>query len=836
VVKNDAHFASIGELDRVAGEVLGFGFFGFFQFVLVFLFGFFLDKPSSLYMLVHILTQQPPPLTREVRGMLQPKSSWRPFWMWPATFAAVVFVLWVLVAIPALGQNRNAGEIRGTVVDATGAAVPGVSVVVTNVATGIATTTATLDAGVYDLPRVDTGRYTVTFTKEGFKRVVRNDVEVHVEAITVDATLEVGSVATQVTVTAKNELLQTENSERTVVLSPTQITELPNVGHNWWSYTLLIPGANPGKGSPGSFSNGNNVGINGSQSNMSSWLIDGGTFTYPGSYNGATQMPLEAIGEINITASDAGAEYGNGMSIMQVITKGGTNSFHGAAFEFVQNDVFNARNFFAPKTSPERWNEFGGTIGGPIRKDKAFFFFGYQRNPIVAHSPTFYTFPTDAMRAGDFSAAGFPTIYDPSTTVLVNGQYVRQPFPGNSIPQSSFDSVAAATLQYYPKPNLPGLFNNYYADLPSPDTSTWYNFRVDGNISDKHRIMVSGLINKEFIFQNTPNCPVNCLDIWGGPNLTGQITETYSISSTLVNEFRLADNHGRVHNWGPDYKAGFPQKLGLKNAVVDAFPNINIGGVVSPSGLGTAPSNALYQNNFVAADTLNWIKGKHAIKLGGEFDKWNVNQAPFLFVQSGTFTFSGIFTRNPSDPSSVGLGYADFLLGLPQTWSVQTGPLTGGRVHNVQLFAQDSYKVRPNLTLNYGIRYLYQAGWTEEHNHIAQFDPTILNPVTNTLGAVWFGGANGRTAVQKSHPAVFLPRVGLSWSPKTSWTVRGAYGIYPMPGVIKITLGQARVKPAGSSKDLRRPRISLIRSFSYHKGHQRQFIRQPIQSQPLQPC
>ena len=247
-------------------------------------------------------------------------------------------------------------------------------------------------------------------------------------------------------------------------------------------------------------------------------------------------------------------------------------------------------------------------------------------------------------------------------------------------------------------------------------------------------------------------------------NLTGQLTDTYTISSTLVNEFRLADNHGRVHNWGPDFNAGFPQKIGLKNAVVDAFPNINIGGVVSPSGLGTAPSNALYQNSLVASDTLSWIKGKHAIKLGGEFDKWNVNQAPFLFVQLGTFAFSGIFTRNRTDPSSVGLGYADFLLGLPQTWSVQTGPMTGGRVYNLQLFAQDSYKVRPNLTLNYGIRYQYQSGWTEKHNQIAQFDPTITNPATNTLGAVWFGGANGRTQVQKTHPAVFVPRVGL-WSP-----------------------------------------------------------------------
>jgi hypothetical protein len=221
----------------------------------------------------------------------------------------------------------------------------------------------------------------------------------------------------------------------------------------------------------------------------------------------------------------------------------------------------------------------------------------------------------------------------------------------------------------------------------------------------------------------------------------------------------------------------------LNNAVVDAFPNISVSGVVSPSGLGTAPANGLWQNNGALTDTVDWIKGKHAIKMGGEFDRWQVNQDPFDFVDSGNFSFSGEFTDgpNPTNPTSAGLGYADLLLGLPNTWNVLSGPETGGRTWNTQLFIQDSYKVRPNLTLNYGVRYLSQQGWTEEHNHIAQFDPTLTNAATGTLGAVWFGGADGRTMVQASKHAVFVPRLGFAWSPRSTWTVRGAYGIYTFP-------------------------------------------------------
>lgn len=699
----------------------------------------------------------------------------------------VMLGLLLLSALPALGQNRNAGEIRGTVLDTSGAVVPDVTVEATNEATGVVTTATTGGSGVYDIPWVVSGVYTVTFTKTGFDRFIRKGVDLHVETITVDATLKVGSVATQLTVTSTGtNLLQTESSEKNLILAPAQIEELPNVGHDYSAYMLLVPGANPGQTSSGDYSNGANIGINGSQANDSSWLLDGGTFTSPGSYNGTTAVPLETISEVNINASNMGAEYGNGLFTFNVITKSGTNQFHGSAFEFVQNNVFNSRNYFSPSVPPTRWNEYGFTVGGPIKKDKVFFFFAYQRNPTVGYNPSFYTFPTQAMREGNFSGnPSFGTIYDPSTTTIVDGQATRSTCGsmvcGNVL--STLDAVSSKIQAYYPMPQTNALFNNFFVNNKNPSTTDWINFKVDVNVSAKQRLMFSGMVTSSFQVQTSPENPINTLDIWGPWAPTLQLTHTYNMTPTLINEFRIAFNRGAVYNWGPDFMKGYPAKLGLNNAVSDAFPNISIGGAVSPSSLGTAPSNGLWQNNFTLTDTVDWIKGKHAIKMGGEFDKWQVNQDPFDFVDAGNFTFNGIFTRDPNtnDTNQTGLGYADFLLGLPQQWGVQSGPETGARVWNAQLFIQDSYKVKPNLTINVGLRYLNQQGWTEEHDHVAQFDPTLTNVATNTLGAVWFGGADGRRQLQASHHDVFAPRVGFAWSPKSTWTVRGAYGLYSFP-------------------------------------------------------
>jgi hypothetical protein len=685
--------------------------------------------------------------------------------------AALLLAMWPALTV---AQNRNAGEIRGTVLDATGAAVPDVTVTLTNTLTGVSREVKTGPTGVYDAISIDAGTYSIAFSKEGFKKYVRSGVDLHVETITVDAVLELGSLSQEVTVAGAAPLVQTETSERRSTLTTQAITELPNVGRGWYSFTGLLPGVNGGRGNDAS---GEGIGVNGTTSYQANWLIDGGVGTYPVSQNpDELQVPLDAISEISFSTSNFSAEYGTGVAVFNVITKSGTNQFHGSLFEFIQNDAFMARNFFQPKVPPLRWNQYGGTIGGPIKRDKAFFFFSYQRKPTTTYTTGFYTYPTAAMRSGDLSAPGLPVVNDPaSLTQQPDGTWTRTPFPGNQIPTTRFDPVSKNIMGYLPNPTSPGIYNNLYFSGRHPVTFSYYNAKVDYNISSGNRLTGSVMYVPWTEFSPHPNCPMDCTDRTQSET-QGQVTDVWTISPSLVNEFRSSV----IRTFGlwkaPNMGQGYPAKLGLKNAQADAFPGITIGGAV-PSSISGGLRAMIAFNSYVQSNTLTYIKGKHILKFGGEFDKWQQNMA-WDDRRSGNFSFSGIFTRNPSDPKGTGLGFADFVFGLPSSWSVYNPAETGGRSWNTQLFVQDDYKIRPNLTLNLGVRYQVQAGWSEQHDRLALFDPTIINPQTGTPGALWFGGQNGRRAAQKTIKDFFAPRIGFAWVPRNRWSVRGGYGIF----------------------------------------------------------
>jgi hypothetical protein len=463
--------------------------------------------------------------------------------------AKVVCNLFLLMALllasplpQVFGQNRNAGEIRGTVTDPSGAVVPEVMVTLTNTATGVALRAMTGSTGVYAAQSLVPGEYLITFSKEGFKKYVRSGVVLHVEVITVDAVMELGSLTQEVTVRGAASLVQTEESERKELVTSQMVTELPNVNRQWSYMVGLLPGGNPGTQGQeigGPTTGGGAVGLNGSASYESNWLVDGGVGMSPASQNtDLLVVPLEAISEINMTTSNFSAQYGNGLSVFNVITKSGTNQWHGSLFEFVQNDKLNARNFFVPTITPFRWNEFGGSVGGPIKRDKAFFFFSYQRNPTDTVTPTFYTFPTAAMRNGDFSDPELPTVYDPATLTLVNGNYVESPIPGNVVLPSRIDPVAKNIQSYFPPPNLPGVYNNYLYTGLSPVTTTYYNGRIDYNISPGDRLTGTFMYVRQNGVQGTtaPACQIQCTDV-ATQEAQAQITDVWTISPTLINEF-----------------------------------------------------------------------------------------------------------------------------------------------------------------------------------------------------------------------------------------------------------------------------------------------------------
>jgi hypothetical protein len=707
-------------------------------------------------------------------------------------------LLLALLVVPASihvsAQNRNAGEIRGTVTDPSGARVPEVTVTITNTLTGVTTRIQSGNTGVYDAPSLEPGEYSLAFTKQGFKKYTRTGIVLHVEAITVDAVLEVGSLSQEVTVKGAVPQVETETSERRTTLTAVTIVDLPNVGRNWYDVTGQLPGVSPG-GSAGTVSSGTaqdasgqGVGVNGGAGWQENWLVDGGVGTFPVSQNpDLLQMPLEAISEINFSLSNFNAEYGNGDAVFNVITKSGTNRFHGSLFEFVQNDKLEARNFFSPSVPALRWNEYGGTIGGPIRHDKTFFFFSYQRNPTNVPSPSFYTYATPAMRQGNFSVdPGLPAVFDPASLTFVNGQATKTPFLNNIMPQSRIDKVATAVQNYFPLPNIPGagIYNNYYFNTENPTTTTYYNGKVDYNLSKGNRVTGSVMVVPQDSYSNSPVCPMNCT----GDHIQetqGQFTDVWTFGPTVLNEFRF----GMVREGGKwtsgDIGDGYPQKIGLQGAAANAFPNISIDGTV-PMSIGAGLFAVLGFATYTPSDTLTWVKGKHILKFGGEYNRWQDNQA-WANIDAGDYDFSGIFTTdpNPLDLSPTGLGYADFLLGLPDSWGVSMSPETGLRAWNAQAFAQDDYKITPHLTLNVGVRYQIQSGWSEIHNRFANFDPNLTNPATGGLGAICyagesFGGHDCPTAQEETVPDVFAPRIGFAWSPKNAWSVRGGYGIFDL--------------------------------------------------------
>jgi len=719
---------------------------------------------------------------------------------------AVRFLVFIAMAISltivqAAAQSRASGEIRGTVLDSSGAAIPGVRITITNQLTGIITKLTIDNTGVYDAASLDPGTYSVSFEKEGFKRFVQTDITLHVEAITENATLEVGSITQSVEVKGGAPLVQTETSDKGATLTSFAVAELPSVNRYWMDYTYLMPGAN-GQMTQNTFNNSNNglsVGFNGQGAYQMLGLQDGGTATFlPGQNYVVT--PIQAISEIQMSTSNFSAEYSNGLAVFNVIIKSGTNKFHGEGFEFVQNDKLEARNFFSPSTAPLRWNMFGGTIGGPIKKDKLFFFFSYQYNPTNTFSSTVTTYPTAAMREGDLSALltidpkNPIQLYDPNTLVQnPNGTYSRTPFPNNQIPNGSnapgpsrINSAAINVMKYYPTPNYGGanaLVNNYYYSVPGPNNSQTYDWKVSYNISSGNRINLSENYYRQNQPGEGPTCPIDCISNLSHYS-TVVLTDVWSITPNTVNEYR--ESLMRSYQPFPGLELGkdWSSTLGIPNLTATAFPGITINGTGAPAAIGTSFKHALLgYSTITEADTLTLIKGKHILKFGGEYNNSRDNNA-WADVNAGDFTFTGQFTQDPQNPSTTGAGFADFLLGAPGSWSDGWAPATGSRTGNAQAFAQDDFKITPKLTLNMGIRWLVQRGYGEAFNRVGSFDPTITNPASGTLGAMWYGGqrvgirANGNNALQATKWHNFEPRIGFAWAPKNNWAIRGAYGLF----------------------------------------------------------
>lgn len=664
-------------------------------------------------------------------------------------------------------QNSNSAEIRGTVTDAAEAVIPGVNVTILNTDTGVKRELVTNDAGIFDAVSILPGNYSLIFSKEGFGKLRRDGILLRYGVITVDAQLLVGNTFQQIEVNAQVTALQTETGEQSATLGSGMIRELPTVGRDWVNLLRVLPGVT---------GSGAGVSFNGTQRYQGNWLADGGAITIPHSQNVETGV-IESVDEVKVTTATFDAQYGTGTAVINRLTKSGTNQFHGALYEFAQNDALNARSFFAPRVANLRRHQFGGAVGGPILKDKMFFYYNLDRTTQVSANPGFYTFPTGAMKAGDFSDSVFPQIYDPSSLAEANGLLQRTPFPSNKIPLNRMDPVALKIQEYFPATNLPGVFNNYN-QLLRATSYAWNNVgRLDYNISSASRLTGTVRLRDSKSFTPSPTCPMDCYN-GSGYVLQTQITDVWTVKPTVVNEFRVA--FLRQTNWflSPNIGQGFPDKIGLKYGIGDIFPDVYIGGPVGATSITGGLRAVLCVNSMGPSDVVTMIRGRHILKFGGEFNIHQDNMDSWGSLKSAQFTFSSVFTaRAPFDAKS-GLGYADFLTGKAASWSALNKPTHGARNKVGQMFFQDDIKLRPNLTVNLGLRYRIQPGWYEVANRIGLFDPNLLNPATKTPGAVWFAGADGRNRIQQTVADVFLPRAGFAWNLARKWAVRGGFGTF----------------------------------------------------------
>jgi hypothetical protein len=737
---------------------------------------------------------------------------------------AVAFALVVAVTFGAraCAQSVNAGEISGLVTDTSGAAIPGTTVTVLNVNTGVSKDYQTNQDGLYDTSSIVAGTYKITFSKEGFASMVRSSITIVVGNTTINAQLKVGSVTEAVVVNADVPLLKTESGEQTTTLSAETLQQLPQVGQDWSSFSILLPGAAGvpmgAQGSVGSgTSNGTTLSVNGNLP-FSTVLSDGAETTLPASANSDINIQ-ETIQEVQISTSAFSAQYGVGGILYNQISKGGTDGFHGSAYEYFQNDALNAYNYaFGQSISKSvlRYHNFGGSIGGPIIRRKLFFYFDFDK--IIQHGgnqAVFYNVPTPAVLSGDFT--GYPTLYDPATnhiqatgTYLYPGQskastcpcVIRTSFAaeygnGNKIPASRIDSVAKNIQGYFPASNTAGnlggngqITGNYTYTSPASNPFTKYFGRLDYNISANNRLTMSVTDgdNPGESF-GAGICPINCQsnDV---SRVNSQITDVWTISPRITNELRLGYTNQLNFFVPGTLNQGYPGKLGWQFAKADNFPSINIANYNNsnnPNGdtVVTSNINAVYKEHaFDPSDVVTMIVGKHILHFGGEFLIYQNNSTAWGNVNAGSMSYTGQYTSegfaSDLNSSSTGWGYADFLLGQTQQWNARVTPEYGGRMKLPQMFVQDDYKVSPKLTVNLGLRYQIQTGWSEVKGNEASFDPRVANPATGTLGAMWYGStkANGRDSIQAPVYNTFLPRVGFAYMLDPKTTLRGGFGLY----------------------------------------------------------
>jgi hypothetical protein len=718
-----------------------------------------------------------------------------------------VFCLALISIVPgAFAQVGGTGAIQGTVTDPSGAVIAGADITATNVATAEETARKSTDSGYFVIPLLPPGEYRVTVKATGFQSLTESHVIVEALAnVGLNPKLQVGTAAQTITVDAQPSVLKTDDVALGSSMDNQVYDALPLAMNGAARDPSAFAGLAVGVSSYSTQAAGPSTGsFNGGQTYQNEVYIEGLPLTSAGTEsdtrNLAFGVSVEAVDQFQVETSGAKAMY-EGQGVENYVFKSGTNQFHGGVFEYFRNTDFDARGFFALTTPIEHQNEYGASIGGPIKKNKLFFFGNYDGYRFdSATAPGYQSIPTTAERTGDFSA--FPQlIYDPTSAT---GSNPRTQFPNNMIPASRISSVSKSFQSYLPAPTNGNITNNYLATLPNLVNNDSTTDKVDFNVSEKHRfygLFSFGEYRNPIVGSLTPistsTLPVPYTDGRGVIEhaTLGQIHDTYTVTPTIVNQFSMSVSRLFIPLTSNTASGNYPSKAGLTGLppgiASTGFPDISFSGTNPPVSWDGTNSHAFNesQNTYDTQDNVLWTKGKHSLTFGFQYQALEDNEnTPLTGTQAG-FTFSNNETANFNSTgtliSTTGLGYASFLLGAVDSSVVTQNSVaeTGGRYKTYAFYVQDDYKATSRLTLNLGLRENIWSPFTEVNNVMSFFNPTLANPLAGNIpGALQFAG-NGvdschcSTPVQQ-HNLNLAPRLGLAYQLDDKTVIRAGYGIF----------------------------------------------------------
>jgi hypothetical protein len=744
----------------------------------------------------------------------------------------------------------QSSQLGGRITDPSGQAIPAASITLTNQATKVRREATTNAEGLYSIPALTSGTYSIKVTKDGFKSLDRTGIILTVDTRSrVDAQLEIGAVSDSVNVTENIGALQVESPEISTTITQGQVQNLPLVQlgrvRTAAAFVYLTAGVQGNVRIDGNdnLAASNQIRVHGSGTFQHEFWVDGlpaGQMGQIGNFN-ESAPPVEAMREFKLQTSQLAAEFGHtGQAVTSFALKSGTNQLHGSAFEYFRNDKLDARSWFATERAITRQNEYGLTVGGPIwipkvydGRNKSFFFFSWTSarrrgldnfNRVQA--------PTALNTQGDFSdwrnaSGNLIPVFDPATTrTNPTGGFTREVFPNNRIPANRIDPVSAKIAALYPRPNATGTLNlvSFIGEKQlDPDIFTG---RVDHSLTTNQKVFYS--FNSTYVPRFRVDNPL--------PDpLTSGIIQVISskmhrlgydtiIRPNLLNSLILGVNRFRNPVDPVTAERGWPARIGLTGVTGDRFPVLSFG-----DGYVGAASGGITDNKddvYMAKNTVNWTRGRSNWKFGGEY-RWNHLHNRQLTNTQGALTFSNLATSNPASPAGTGNSFASMLLGEVASGNIRFPQNAGIRRTYGGFFAQNDFKASSKLTINIGLRWEFMGSPFEQQNRYSVVDLSRPNPAAgNRPGALIFAGDGaGRTGSRRlidRDNSSWGPRLGFAYSLHPKTVLRGGYGMYYADNYLSITTSGFNIEGTFQTLD-----NGITPAFRLRDGFPQNFPKEP---------